>query len=527
MKGQPIPLQIPRQGQQRNAPPHLVGPEAVVDGQNMVLTVDGRYGCRPGYVRFGNTGLTEPPLGSFFFRDSGSSPRYIMAGATAWATYNSATDAWTDITPGGDPLTGDATTPVRFTTFLQTAKVWVLGTNNVDTIKRWEPTLAEYTEIAASPAARDITVLANRVVVVNTVESGVRYAARVKWSAAADATTWPALGFVDLAGAGEELIGIERLSRTTAALYRTNSIWLLNAQPGGDATAFVPEQVSTGEAGPISPAAIVPVGRSHYYIGRDGKVYQFGGVDPVVISEPINLLLDDTIDPAYWSTAHGVYYARRREIWWWVTKKGESSPQSAFVFDLDGQRWEVEQRFSIGVTASVQAEDARTGAWDSDDATWDSDESTWDDAEGGPELLVLLGTSDNRALTFGRVTNDDGNAISFSWTLPIVYAGQSSKLLVDEVEHYFKAVEADGDEPSITVQVYGYQQPLGARELLYSGAIDVTSAARLISEAGDTAQFDTTNYRPGLQVAYSGSALNNQDVEWGGGVLIVYEETDG
>lgn len=529
MKGKPVPLRVPRRGQQRNVVPHLTGANSVVDGQNMVVTLDGRYGVRPGYEQYGDDSLTEPPWGGLFFRDVNLAPQFVVAGATKWFKYTSGTETWADITPAGDPLTGVSGEPVRFTTYFQSNAVWVLGANNANPIKRWEPTLAEYSEIAASPICRDVTVVANRVLAVNTLESGVRHATRVRWSSEADATSWPALAFFDLSNAGEPIVAIKPLSRTTAAVYRTESLWVVQAQAGGDATAFLPEQVSTGVAGPAGASSIVAVDRVHYYIGRDNKVYRFDGVRPTVISTAITKLLDDTIDPEYWSSIHGTYFARRREIWWWVTKNGESTPKTAFVYDIDEDRWEVEQRFSVGVTFSAQAEDSRANTWDSLTVTWDELTATWDSLQTGSRLVMLLGTDDNRVLFFGEHINDDGADISFSWTMPVLYAGEERLLLPDEVESFFKTVSPASGEtaPTITLSVYGLQQPIADRELLYSDSLDLTSTARLRSKSGDTVGFDSSNYRPGLQIEYSGSTPNREQVEWGGGTLLIYDQVDG
>lgn len=525
MKGPPIPLAVPIRGAIRNTPPHRVPPDAVVDGQNMLVTLDGKYGCRPGYAAYGaQGGLLEAPRGGIFFRDPAQTSRIVVGGPTAWATYDVTTDAWVDITPAGDPLSGGIDDPVRFTTFAQAGAVWVVGANDTNRLKRWEPTLAEYVDIAAAPIARDLTTLANRIVTVNTIESDVRQQARIRWSSAVDATSWPALSFNDLDAGGDPNIGIEPLTRFSAVIYRERSIWILHAQDGGDATAFAPERVSSDTDGPVSPAAIVRSRRAHYYFGRDNKVYRFDGVEPVVISTPIDGLLNEIISPAYWDKMHGVYYTRRREIWWWVVRRGETEPRSAFVYNIDAQRWEVEQRFSIGVTASVRAEDNRAGSWAADPNPWESDTTTWEQETGEPYLVIMLGADTGRVHAFGDANADDGAAINFSWRLPLAYRGEVARLIAERVESFFEP--ATTNTSSVTVNVYGVAQPGSAPVLQYSGAVNVASLSRLVNSMGDTA-FDTSNYSPGLQVEYSGSTSNHKLLRWSGGTLSAYEEVDG
>jgi hypothetical protein len=527
LKGQPIPLLVPRRGQQRSELPHRIAPDSVVSGQNMIVGLDGRYECRPGYVPYGGATITERILGGLFFRDVNTSPQFVVGGPTSWYAFDAGTDDWVDITDGADLLTGDPLTPLRFVSFFQGGFVWAVGVNNADTAKRWRPGTATYAEIAGSPPAVDVAVLANRIVFVNTLEAGIRNSARVRWTAEADATTYPALAFFDLSNAGEPILAIRNLSRTTAAIYRTRSIWLISAQPGSDASAFVPDQVATGIDGPVGSASVVEVGRSHYYVGRDAKVYRFDGVEPVSISEPIDRLLDDTISRAQGSIIHGSLFPRKRQIHWWVTRIDETEPQSAFVYDLDTEQWEVEQRFSIGVTASIRGEEQRVGIWDSDDAAWDSDDTSWDSDLSESAIVLLLGTSTGLVVEFGRHHNDAGSSISFDWTLPVNYVGESNQLLSDEVESFFEEVlnPAEG-VPTVNVSVRGLFHPLSEPIELFSGSLDLTAAARLITPS-DTTAFDTTNLFPGLQVRYSGSTPNSTAVKWGGGTLIVYPERDG
>jgi len=527
MRAPSLPLQVPRRGLIRNTAPHRVGPEAVVDGQNMLLRLDGLYGCRPGYVGYGAQGaLAEPPRGGIFFRDVARAPRIVVGGATGWSAYDSATDAWVDITPAGDPLTGDLYTPIRFTTYAQSGVVWAVGANDEDPLKRWNPATAEYVEITGAPSFRDITVLANRLVGIAPYVSGTRYPSRVQWSSAADITTYPALATNDLDLAGEELIAISPLSRYSAAMYRAESIWLLHAQDGGDATAFAPERVSSGNDGPVSPAAVVRAGRAHYFLAKDNKIYRFDGVEPVVISEPISGLLDEIISPAGWSKMHGVFYARRREIWWWLVRSGESEPQSAFVFNVDAQRWEIEQRFSVGVTTSIRAEDQRAGSWDADNNTWDSDDTTWDAETGEPYLVLLLGFDTNIVAAFGDAPADAGAAIAATWKLPLIYAGEQAQVLLDEIESYF-AQATTADVTSVTVNVYSLQHPLASPVLQYTGSIDLTSLIRLTNNPGDSTEWDSTNYTPGIQIEYAAQVLNHRAFQWGGGTLSVYQQEDG
>jgi hypothetical protein len=527
MKGQPIPLLVPRRGLQRSELPHRVAADTVVEGRNMILTLDGRYGCRPGMSQYGNASIQERIMGGIFLRDITTNPRFVLGGPTSWYTYMFGPDSWISVGDPADPLTADQTTPVRFVSYFQQDAVWVLGCNGTDQMKRWEPTLTTYVNVPASVPAVDMAVVANRVVSVNTIEAGIRHPDRVRWTAEADATLHPPLAFIDLDNAGEPIVGIRTLSRTTAAIYRTQSIWLLAAQAGGDATAFVPELIATGIDGPVSPAAVVPVGRSHYYLGRDAKVYRFDGVEPVEISEPIDRLLDDVMNAAYGPLAHGSLFVKRRQIWWWVTTKDETEPRSAFVFNLDTEQWEVEQRFQIGVTASIRGEEQRADIWDTDEATWDSDESTWNAELAESTLIMLLGSSDGRVFDFGRDVSDAGEPIDFAWTLPVIYAGESNQLLLDEVESFFVALaETVTEGPTINVRVYGMQHPVGERTLIFSGVLDLLTLERLVLSSGDT-EFDTTNYYPALQVEYDGVTSDSSTVEWAGGTLIVYPETDG
>jgi hypothetical protein len=487
----------------------------------MLMDRDGTYAVRPGYTPMASSGPGARILGSVFFRDLNNIPVLVAATATNWYSFNFATEAWTDIT--GNANAGDSTTHVRFVTFQQANKMWAIGVNDTDTTRRWDSTTAAYVDIAAAPIARDIEVLADRVVCVNTIETAVRHPNRVRWSSSADATTWGANNFIDLPDAGDPIVGILNLSRTTAAIYRKQSIWGLAAQPGGDASAFRVQRLAGG-AGAVSPAAIVKKDGIQYYFATDQKVYVFDGVRQQVISGQIHPFIKSNYDSQFNNLTHAGFYPERRLVFWCFVRQdaGDNNPKAAIFYDIDRRAWEVEQRFADGITDTNSLEEPTAGTWKDMTGTWASPDSgftSWDSVPGTDTFTLILGTDAGQVHRFGSNANDNGTDITFSWKSPLLFGDPRQTLLYNEVESYFTQPSSVQD---VSVEVRGYEQPLDTGEQLMLSSHNIRATNRF----RDNPELPFITYLPGLQVNYSGTTSDYSLVAWAGSAVFVNPERE-
>ena len=224
-------------------------------------------------------------------------------------------------------------------------------------------------------AARDITVLANRVLVVNTEEGGTRYSSRVRWSAFNDGFTWPALAVNDMLDANDAIVGIVRTSRVSAIIYRDLSAWLISAYPGNDASAFTTERISVVDnmTGPCSPAAIVVAEGYHFYLGQDGRVYQYDGNTIRPISDPIDPVVRPMLNPETATRVNGTYLPTKRGILFYFPALPESDPFHAVFYSIRRQAFEPLQQFPDAITASAVVEETTSLTWNN----WVPASDTW------------------------------------------------------------------------------------------------------------------------------------------------------
>jgi len=480
----------------------------VVDGKNMTVDIDGRYSLRPGYV----TTLASVPagglpiMGGLFFSLTDGSQSYIVFGTTTtWYNIPRSIPLGTATAITGTAATGTYRNPWRFVLFPQgtPTATYVIGANNKDATRRWKTTDAAYANIAAAPICKDLTVLANRVVAVNTSLAGARVVSQVMWSALNDATTWPATAVVNLFDSDDKIIGIKNTGRTSAVIYRNASIWSMTARAGGDATAFSFEKVFDAP-GPMSSASVVSYGGAHYYLAVDLKVYRFDGTQALPISGPIDPvlnadygLLEDR------DCVHGAVFPALRQIWWFfpIGSGGVPNVTEAVVLNLDSGTWNVKYKFAHDLRCSFNTEHITSANL--------------------PDKLFYMYVGDsatNLHIVDFNLT-DNGTAIDYDWKTPKVSPDSRATYLPDEIENYFLQQATAGEE--ITVNVDAWEQPEALTSTtLIEGIHDLAAGPRFqLVPPKDLSLTATGRF---MQGHYSGTATKR--VAWSGGFLYVYPE---
>jgi hypothetical protein len=351
MKGQIIMrFAVPTRGVIANVPPDQTGSysyggntaqiistnNALIDGNNVFIDLDGRLKTRlgPASVTGQPVPTNERILGLFSYEDNNGVLYPVAGTASRWFALVGGN--WTDLSGGTLFLNGGQNNQSRFTSFSSSGFNWVIGSNNVDQIYQWNSSLGTYQVIAASPIARDVVTIANRVVSFNTVESGTRYPFRVRWSAFNDQTTWPALGFADLIDTGDSIVGCALTSRLSGVIYRQFTAWLIQAIAGGDSQAFTFDRIPSADrmAGPVGPGSVVVAEGHHYYLGIDGRVYQYNGSSISPISDPIDPItrgLYNLSDPARFTSAYSPVY---RQLYFFFASGLNPDPSNCIVYDI-------------------------------------------------------------------------------------------------------------------------------------------------------------------------------------------------
>lgn len=491
-----IPLLPHTSGYQPSLPQHMAPHDSIVEGLNVIYNplTGGTLSVRPGYVELTTGAFSALPVtGIYSCTKSNGSTQLIAADTTKWWSFNSAFAA-TDIT-GGVNNTGTATDPWRFAFFPQGALDYIVGTNNVDAVRRWEIGAAAYTTPAAFPKCKDILVLGNRAVALNVIDGGTRYIYGVKWSASNDVTTWPGSALALLDGDDPIICG-RVINRESALIYRANSIWKMTAQAGGDATAFrfdLLERVS----GPVNGPSLTTVNGVDYYVCQDGWARLFDGNRTQIISEQIATnvpyFVDASTTPYVSSVQHAVYHNGTSAVWWTMI-----DGTYAFPYVVRRQQWECQQRFALSFSASHFG--YQTSA--------------------APSLpLTIFGGTGRLYWLSSSATTDNGTTIAWNFRTPKVCPDPKATYVVDELEDYFN----QGGTGTVTVAVYGFDQPYqtdSSKTTLASGTYNLaTGGPRFtLTPVPNLSACDRRRY---LQVKYNGSGSLPY---WSGGYLYVYPE---
>ena len=503
MRGKPFPLPVPSTGVVYNLPPHQVPPSSLIDGSNMYLDIDGLFKCRPGYVPlaipgpapaggvelFWNTDTFLWSTNPYTWQEIGAGGTH-MSGGVSWQNgdqsfeniaatlgdwYSFEGGVWIAITDPLNPQSGSADSPARFAVFAQGGVLWAIGVNDVNQMRRWASAQVQYETVAAAPIARDVLVLGNRVVAFNTTESTTRYSRRARWSQFEDATTWPALNFNDMLDSDDGIVGAAKLGQGAAAVYGGKSIWIIQSNPGGDdASAFTTQELfsAVNYSGPIGTAAIVVAEGAHYYLATDGRVYQFNGIQPQAISDPIDPKVLALINLGFGSRCHAVYIPIKRAIvFFWPALLTGADCQNASYYSLARQVWEPVETFTEGISASWPGVIVSGQTWANDPYLWSTSPYTWDDIPNAQQLGVFIGTTVGQVHQFFKGFTDDGAAIPYSMTGPLFSADPSKTHSLDRYELY---MEPASQPEIVTSDVLAYGAPFQPATIIDSLPSDIS-----------------------------------------------------
>lgn len=368
-----------------------------------------------------------------------------------------------------------------------------------------------------APAARDIAVVAQRVVAVNVLQGATRYPQMVTWTAAFDATVWPALAFQQLLDTGDPLIAVASLGETAAVVFGEESQWLMSAVQGAqDQNAFTFTPVRSVTIGPVSPKAVVSAEGLIYYFARDTRIWATDGNSTTPISTAIDGVLASDFNAAQQTQVHGVYYAQYRQIWWFYSSKGSSAagPTHAVVFSLVRQVFETIQVFSEPITASARVVESVGTYWNTIGGTWDQHPVDWSSYPSVEAQDTWLGTAVGQVHRFNASQpNDNGIGVSYSFTPGLMKVDDQTDLLVDSFELFFNPT---GVFELATAQFVGMQYPNGAQTIISDVAIN---DADPFTYKLDKMLPTITQYQRYLEFSFFGVSYNRVYAFGGGNVF--------
>ena len=417
-RGLPTSMPVPTGGVRYDLLPHNVPPESCSDSKNIIVS-QGVLTPRPGLAKVFASAFGEQVIGGLYYKRNDGTEKVVAMGLTTWKSANFGTSTWDNIT--GTALTGTADTQGRFIFWPESGTVYLIGVNNVDGPKEWDGVAATYsalTGLSQWTTAKDLTAVSNRIVVGNTVEGGVRYAYRIRFSDFNTRSAWTASNVIDLVDTNDQVVAVRALTRSAFAVLRDNSQWIGVSQTG---TFPFRVELQDTQPGPVAPSAVIERFGLLFYMGQDGSFYSFDGTRTTHIGEPIRKKVQANLNYSTAGRSHGFYRQLDRMLWWFFPTT-LSNPSSAVSYQIDTGTWHYHE-LATGVTATASwpfkmisslTWQTLPVAW-----TWDTIDSaypSWDSFPGTASPVELIG-GPTQAYTFGNTGNDDGNAITATWDL--------------------------------------------------------------------------------------------------------------
>jgi hypothetical protein len=430
---------VPVAGELGNIPDNELPINALRTCQNFFRNEKGRLVMRPGYKQLTATYPTDRVMGIGHFHSDISTDQVIAGTITKLWVYDPLLEVFINRT-GVTPLTGGNKNHVRFVTMFASGVYNVIAMNGIDVMQQWNNGIPNFTDVTgAPPIGRAGAVCANRLLVLEGDNA-------VRVSEFNNFNSWPAgNGFnMLLVDAGDLLVGMDQLTRTSVAVLGSESQWVIRAQSGSN--PMRPERISNFP-GPMSSAALVRAGAVVYWLATDYNVYRFDGTTTQAVGDAMMAFVKRSINLIERQQSHGVYCDELWKIFWFFPTLGSLGPNLGIFLDVrTGEMGRL--KFSDVITASGRVHIATIGeTWDSLGAagyTWNSISASYPnwDSFGNP-------ASERRA-AFGALTgnlfiantgdgSDNGKAIEGVIEFPLKsYAGWPANVVPATFETFFK-----------------------------------------------------------------------------------------
>lgn len=411
---------MPRGGERNDIPPHELGLDNLVVCQNMVRNRKGELVLRPGYRQFVTPGPAQRIMALTYYRTTALADRTVAGTLLGWWQFNGV--SWADIS--GTALTGTSTDEVRFAVFPEGTPIVynLIGVNNVDSPKVWDGAAATYSALGGSPpTAADITVASNRVLMLVRPNT-------IRVSAINNSASWPAANAAILPDAGDILIGMERMSRTTVGILGDRSQWIAKPQQGTFPFRF---DIISEQPGPVSARAIVRWGNSLYYLADDGNVYQFDGVVTKPVGAAMEAFVAENLNFTLKAMSHGFYLYEFGLICWLFPSATATSPDYGIYYNPRTQEMG-RLLFGTSITASsiwksvalIKWSDLSSYTWANIAATY----PTWASFGSAAQKSAILGDLNGQVHMVGLGSgSDNGGAVEGIWEFPLLSPGGVDK----------------------------------------------------------------------------------------------------
>lgn len=426
------PFNIPLGGLKKDIPEQLLGSQYSKD-LDSVWPINGKLRRMPGRVK-----LVSNPLDSTacvgignFTKDDGTNKLVACSQEKAYE-YNAGSGAFDSIHSGSD-FTGGAADYFDYASFWDsgsTNEIMVI-TNGVDELKKWTGS-GNIDTLAGSPAkCKYLEVFKDYLFQGYTIESGIDYPRRLRFSDLGNGENWPAANFIDFYRSTDAIVR-PKVLRDNLIVYKEASIALL-AYVGGSLLFNLSENYIS-ERGLLSSKAVIAWGHGqevHFFPSSDLEFYKFDGIDLEIISDNISTVLQN-MSPTYRKYIIGLKSEEYDKLIWAIPGNNQSGNYDLLVFDLKLGSWWIRENETVATSAAFINEKGSTLTWDTlPYGTWNEFDVDlgWDSLGNNKTTIAIFGGSDGYIRYWLGGVDDDGNSINSHFRYPFSNFGTDDKTL--------------------------------------------------------------------------------------------------
>lgn len=505
-RGKPFPLPPPLMGFRADLSEWRMPLDFVAEGLN-VISRDGKIVARSGFRKLEATGFGERVMGGIFYVNQVNVRKTVAGGLTKRKQFTSG--AWSDIT--GPAWTGNEESQARFATFQYGSTIYAIGVNDKDVTVHWDGAAGTDSALPGAPIAKDLTVVANRVLYGNPTIGGNRYPFSVIYSAFNDHTQTPSSNLLTVAHGFGNVVAVRAIGAEAAAVYLDKAQFILTAQGG---LAPFRSDFRASQPGPVSAACVVAVGEAHYYIGIDGNVYRFDGSSCVPVGDYVQPAISTSLSANFRGRTHGVFERARREIHWFWVPVGSTMITAGITYHVDRKVWSPIHAFGRDISASCEWDEQAALAWTGLSGTWTAlglTYPTWFSMGGTQNPTQLLGHAGGQTYIYGGQASDDGDAFEVVFRYPR-QAPDGRIVRVEAIEGFFKQPQSSMSVDALLGFADGPGSPIAYQ---VAQSFDLAAAPNPMAEYENVqGRYPTIKYR---------STQLNTGFEFHGGLAYIYD----
>jgi hypothetical protein len=463
---------------------------------------------RPGYTQAGSQVAAADRIVGIGYRtgslDTTGIVIHTLSAAYSWngTTLTAITGTWAADNDNNYDV-------VRMVPFRSGGTLYLLRVNPDNDVETWDGSSSAFANIGSNePTGTDLFVLGNRVVVVYA--DGDQHA--VQWSNFNDVSVWTAADITRLIDTSGKLVAGRAITPLTGAIYKSDGVYLATVQASRTPFQF---QFVGSVPGPLSPACLVTSRGVHYWLAEDFVLYSFDGSRIQPVSSALASTLFDSLDMTKRHQTHGCVLAQDAgELWFFYADADNAGAMTKAVsFNLATQAfnphtlahqmsasssWIKQATISIdGLTAYSSTIDGLSSHF----ATIDSMVSS------GGSATALLGATNGNFYQFGLAADDNGTAISWSFTHPPkAVAGLEKRVQMDGITSYWELTTVS-TPVTLTVTM---SDDLGDDEASTTGSFNTATESNHLtnfSGRGKWVKVQHSASSASLQLAHRGAAI--------------------